>query len=148
MKILAKGTAAALLLLFAAGAAFAGPPGPPGGPGRFPMGPGPVRMNNSMPIMHSPGGPGGPGGPGPGGAFHPGPGPVRGPMMGPPGGPPPGPPRPPMPNVVGPGFIGRPMPYRGPYPYEERRHGDNGANIALGVIGGLILGGILSNNAN
>ena len=113
-KAFATGAAAALFIIFAAGAALAGPPGGPGGPGGMPMGPGPVRLNPSMPIM---GGPGGPGGPGPGGH---------------------------LPNFGPPRYIGGPGPFYGPR--WNRYHDNNGGNLALGILGGMILGGIISNN--
>lgn len=133
MKVFAKTAAAVLLLVFATAAAYAGPP---------PQGPGPVRINGSMPIMNQ-GGPGGPGGPGPGaGPGGPGFNGPGNPMMG--GGPGAQLP-PPPPNFSGPGWIGRPIPYNGPNQWHSDN--DNSGKVALGILGGLILGGIIGNNS-
>ena len=162
MRFLNRSAAALTLLLFAAGGAFAAPPGPPPGQ-KTPMGPGPVRINGSMPAMRGNGGPR-PGGPGPlMRPTPPGPGAMRpgGPPMGPGAVRPvpprpnmgPGPMRPPvgpgpqLPNYRGPGWQAHPQPYYGPYRHRDRDDDDNTGKIVLGVIGGLILGGILSNAA-
>ena len=167
MNCLSRPAAALTLLLFAAGGAFAAPQGAPPGH-RPPMGAGPVRINNSMPAVRHNGGPK-PGGPGPqmrplppGQNRPPGPGQVRpgGPQMGPR---PvrPLPPRPnmapgvmrpplvpvPRPNYRAPVWHPRPQPYYGPGYYRERDNDDTG-KIVLGVIGGLIIGGMLSGAMN
>ncbi|WP_455599217.1 hypothetical protein [Cloacibacillus sp.] len=167
MKCLSRPAAALTLLLFAAGGAFAAPSGPPQGH-KLPRGPVPVRINNAMPAVRQNGGPK-PGGPGqlarplPPGQNRPsGPGQVRpgGPQMGPR---PvrPLPPRPnmapgvmrpplvpvPRPNYRAPVWHPRPQPYYGPGYYRKRDNDDTG-KIVLGVIGGLIIGGMLSSAMN
>ncbi|MEG1603604.1 MAG: hypothetical protein RRY12_02840 [Cloacibacillus sp.] len=120
--------AVAALLLLAAGPACAWQQGPQPWAG---MGPGPVRLNPSMPIMH-----GGYYGPGAGNPWMAGgPGPAVYPAQQ-------------TPYFGRPGWMGHTRPYPRPYYYyNNRNNGSDGGKLMLGLLGGMILGGIISNNS-